>query len=135
MIEIELRLECLRLANMCFYIGHDEVVERAKAYAAYLTGEKTEQAPVKEPHPILAEIREFLAEFKMGKVAFGRDTIGDPNLIWTIEKGSRPQERNLGRIRAQMATYRNHGTFSETLRNAGDKRRGRHIVASRMAAE
>jgi len=134
MIEIELRLECLRLANG---VGghHEHVIERAKAYEAYLTGEKTEQAPAKEPHPILAEIREFLAEFKMGKMAFGLGTTGFASLVSRIEKGTRPHERNLGRIRAQMATYRNHGQFSETLRTASDNRIGRHFVINRMAAE
>ena len=134
MIEIELRLECLRLANA---VGghHEHVIERAKAYEAYLTGEKTEQAPVKEPHPILAEIREFLAEFKMMKTAFGLDAIGDADVVAKIERGRCPRERNLGRIRAQMATYRNNGTFSETLRNANDDRIGRHLVTARMAAE
>jgi hypothetical protein len=70
-------------------------------------------APGFRPHPLLADVEEFLARTGVSPTAFGRDAMGDPRFVFDLRGGREPHSATEHRARVQMATYHTYLAFDE----------------------
>lgn len=54
--------------------------------------------------PLLSEIAAFCARHDLSKSAFGEAALGDPRLVFDLEKGRELRSRTLARLKAYLAS-------------------------------
>ena len=55
---------------------------------------------------ITAEVERFIARTKMPVTKFGRQAVGDPNLVSNLREGRELRRVTAGKVRTFMAEYR-----------------------------
>ena len=61
-------------------------------------------------HPLLSEIEVFRARHGMSKSRFGEGALGDPRLVFDLEKGRELRRSTEGKVRRWMASFSSPST-------------------------